>query len=496
MREQVTQTLKIALVKPTQTVLDLQALSSVVTRTGMESSKTFADLAQRLNISAPLERMLTRNRKVPDLSPIEHVGSASDYLPVSTYAPLPERYSTNDDASEINSVSSFCPTSEHFWACEIPTTPEPFPLFDTTRLLEKSLLTSSIGRSSMIPFSEQQSTTIPTNSANSDFTYKAHKPIARDTHVPSFLASSSNVLNRNLDDIRMSESTAISRRAALDSTNHIVTVASDKKSRTPPRDLEPWQGLSLPSAISDDVLPRAIRTSSPTSQYPRNPIGYNRERSTKPSHRTSAFRSAENSQILDDPFPRMQVDDWLQGSPTSSESFQNRGIAFELEASSIITRAQDNAFELPTADRGSNRSENRNPLAPRASRSTTTSDSPYQEPKPFCAIAHQMQRAEVIGNWHAFFTFSLGRSEVKCNECKSQISVQRFRIRDQSTIWEFSSRFMVKCHRSYLVGAENSFGCPFCQDVASFRSRNEFWAHLETHTSRELEGDADVLRLA
>jgi hypothetical protein len=135
--------------------------------------------------------------------------------------------------------------------------------------------------------------------------------------------------------------------------------------------------------------------------------------------------------------------------------------------------------------------------APRHPSSSISPANPTVRTTPYCSTALTLQQSLPQPAWQSLFTFPTSSTEMVCSSCSSRIPTQSFQIRVQSSVWTVSECLLARSHKPSVSQNGNAqLGCVFCPgDQATFRSRNELWAHLETHEAGAFDGDADVLEV-
>ena len=115
----------------------------------------------------------------------------------------------------------------------------------------------------------------------------------------------------------------------------------------------------------------------------------------------------------------------------------------------------------------------------------------------FCQIARILQQNTAQDAWQSSFQFEQGTSIMVCNFCRSCIPTQEFNVRCNSSMWQVSRRFVARSHKSSLSPqGQAQYECVFCPtDPSTLKSRNELWAHLETHSAVAFENDPDFVEI-
>lgn len=134
------------------------------------------------------------------------------------------------------------------------------------------------------------------------------------------------------------------------------------------------------------------------------------------------------------------------------------------------------------------------PLVPSAYSPTVLHNAQHTD---FCQIARILQQDTAGDGWLSSFHFEQGASIMVCDFCRSCLPTQQFNVHCNVSRWQVSKRFVARSHRSSLSPqGQAQYGCVFCPtDSLTLKSRNELWAHLETHSAVAFENDPDFVEI-
>jgi len=151
---------------------------------------------------------------------------------------------------------------------------------------------------------------------------------------------------------------------------------------------------------------------------------------------------------------------------------------------------QDSAFSRPTCAGCRYTPWNSTPATPSAV--IEVRRAPHYVP--FCITARNMQLDPTRDALQSDFTFGIGAPSI-CNTCQSRVPTNDFKIRRGASVWQVSKRFMARCHKPSLSPhGQAQLGCLFCPaESSTFKSRNELWAHLQTHSTLAFESDVEIV---
>ena len=96
---------------------------------------------------------------------------------------------------------------------------------------------------------------------------------------------------------------------------------------------------------------------------------------------------------------------------------------------------------------------------------------------------------------------SISQETLECKVCHAKVvcGSSSLRVRhpkeDADQTWTIKPGFFAKCHNAGSGGRGSPFGCAICEgSYEAYRSRNELWAHLESHGVDDLENEPDIIQ--